>query len=44
MPLTMNSTMDVPVCNDLVDLSCDDSVDLQGEVKKEIKKEPSVES
>ena len=31
-------TMVVPVCHDLVDLSCDDSVDLQGEINKEIKK------
>ena len=35
-------TIDVPLCNDLVDLSCTGSVDLQGEVNKEINKEPSV--
>ena len=35
-------TIDVPVCNDVVDLSCAGSVDLQGEVNKEINKEPSV--
>ena len=36
------SAIDVPVCNVLFDLSCTSSVDLQGEVNKEINRELSV--